>query len=720
IMLTSEDVLEPKDNNRSIDFAGYFDLAKAVGAEEPDNLADHELLTPLKETKERYPEIVKINQGGMKRIMSGHDAITGRKVAIARMLSYDTADDLELFLREARITACLEHPNIMPVYDISTDEDGLPFFTMKLLEGEDLQAILDQLKNDNTEYKEKYRLSYLLEIFLKICDAMAYAHNRGILHLDLKPQNIKTSDFGEVILCDWGLAQLLDDADPELVMKDGVAGPLADITRSMNTTIKGTPGYMSPEQASHDPKFKTDTTTDIYSLGALLYSFLTFEVPFEGKDNKEVIQKTLSGDIVPPSKRKNHLKVPHSLEAVTLKAMALNPQDRYGSVQELQTDVRNFVEGYATDAENAPFHKLVLLMFKRHAALAIISILLLLVIPIGSYLFTESLEANRKRLETVSQQKIENEIQQEKLSLNTASILIKNCEDLILKGMYSEALETINESLDLNPTSIHALELKATLLTGALRFKEAKETALTSSEYTNQYFISFHDNYIDEISENGLLNIESFLHLLSDLQNDIMLEEQGDFEKFKNRISKALFKQLTLDTFSKYDLDDRLKALEEMLAISNPQSDEIHLDIKHDKDHLILNIENDSEIKNLDTLSHLPITHLSLKNTGVKNLTPLQNCSLISLDLTSTKVHDLSPLKNQPLQTLNLTKTPVSDLSAVMQTPIRTLYLGSTPIAPLSQVNILPYLENLHIPKTLYDKSETETLESRVRTFFMY
>ncbi|MCM8534977.1 MAG: serine/threonine protein kinase [Lentisphaeraceae bacterium] len=712
--------MKPEHNNRPIDFAGYFDLAKAVGAEDPENLADHELLTPLKDSKERYPELIKINQGGMKRIMSGNDAITGRKVAIARMLSYDTADDLELFLREARITACLEHPNIMPVYDISTDEEGLPFFTMKLLEGEDLQAILDELKKDNPVYQEKYRLNYLLEIFLKICDAMAYAHNRGILHLDLKPQNIKTSDFGEVILCDWGLARLLDDADPELVMKDGVAGPLADITRSMNTTIKGTPGYMSPEQASHDPKSKTDTTTDIYSLGALLYSFLTFEVPFEGKDNKEVLSKTLSGEIVPPSKRKPQLKIPHSLEAVTLKAMALEPQNRYASVQELQTDVRNFVEGYATDAENAPFHKLLLLMFKRHAALAVISILLLLVIPIGSYLFTESLEANRKRLETVSQQKIQNEIQQEKLSLNTASILIKNCEELIHKGEYGDALETINKSLDLNPSSTKALEIKATLLTGALRFKEAKETALKSSEYTNQYFISLHDNYVNDISQSGLLNLESFLHLLSDLQNDLMLEEQGDFEKFKNRISKLLFKQLTLDTFSKYDLKSRLTTLEEMLAISNPQSDEIKLNIKHDKDRLELKIENDSEIKNLDTLSRLPITHLSLKKTGVKNLSPLRNCALLSLDLTSTKVHDLSPLKNQPLQTLNLSKTPVSDLSSIMQTPIRTLYLGSTQIAPLSQVNIFPYLEKLHIPKSLYDKSVIDTLESRIRVFFIY
>jgi hypothetical protein len=110
-------------NNREekIDFAGYFDLAKAAGQESPEKLQDHELLSPLKDQGPRYPNMEGINEGGMKQIHAGFDAITGREVAIARMRTCDSADDLELFLREGRITACLEHPNIMPVYDISLD-----------------------------------------------------------------------------------------------------------------------------------------------------------------------------------------------------------------------------------------------------------------------------------------------------------------------------------------------------------------------------------------------------------------------------------------------------------------------------------------------------------------------------------------------------------------------------------------------------------------------
>ena len=178
--LDKEADLEKKSRENSIDFAGYFDLAKAAGQEDPERLQDHELLSPLKDNDSRYPEFNQINEGGMKHIQAGTDSIIGREVAIARMRSCDNSDDLELFLREGRITACLEHPNIMPVYDIALDDDGLPFFTMKLIRGESLGKVLTKIPKDK-ECKEKYRLPVLLEMFMKICDAMAYAHSRGVL-----------------------------------------------------------------------------------------------------------------------------------------------------------------------------------------------------------------------------------------------------------------------------------------------------------------------------------------------------------------------------------------------------------------------------------------------------------------------------------------------------------------------------------------------------------
>ena len=391
-----------RENN--IDFAGYFDLAKAAGQENPENLQDHELLTPLKNTERRYPDYNQIDEGGMKQIEAGTDSIIGREVAIARMRSCNNSDDLELFLREGRITACLEHPNIMPVYDIALDDDGLPFFTMKLVSGDNLGTILRKIKK-NPEYTEKYRLSVLLEIFMKVCDAVAYAHSRGVLHLDLKPDNIQISDYGEVLVCDWGLAKLLDNADPELLVKDGVAGPLTDINRTVNGMVKGTPGYMAPEQAQPSANLKT-VKTDIYSLGAILYSILTLYRPVIGEDAKDVIRKTAIGDFVEPRYRAPERDVPFSLNAVVCKAMSTSPEDRYDSVEALQMEVRAYQEGFATEAENAPFHRLLLLLFKRHAGLTTLTSLAIVLLTLVTMTFLNhikhkeiEIEAQNLRLE---------------------------------------------------------------------------------------------------------------------------------------------------------------------------------------------------------------------------------------------------------------------------------------------------------------------------------
>jgi serine/threonine protein kinase len=653
----------------------------------------------------------------MKRILSGNDGIIGRQVAIARLLSCDTADDLELFLREARITACLEHPNIMPVYDIALDSEGLPFFTMKLMESEDLKLILLKLKNGVANYSTTYRRGYLVEMFLKVCDAIAYAHSRGVLHLDLKPDNIKTSDFGEVIVCDWGLARLMDDADHELIMKDGVAGPLADISRTMNGVIKGTPGYMAPEQATLGKNL--DVRTDIYSLGALLYSLLTYERSIDEKTTEEILSKTKNGDFLPPSQRAPQLKIPIRLEAVVMKAMATKPEERYQTVKELQDDVRHFVEGYATDAENAPFHKLVTLLFKRHLAWVLISLLTIIVIPVGSLIFLNHLEVNRLHLAEAKKQQLVETNKRLKLSTNTAEILYDRATALIEKLKYHEALDELKKSLKLNPTHPQALELKATILTGFLRFNKARETAKLINDYTNQYFISLADSYNVHFDANHQLTEDAFLRLLNEVQDAHLLEEQGDFEKFKNRISSLLFKQLTHTTFTHYPLKKRLNMLGEVLSISNPQSSISELEIITKGEFIeSLNLGGDSEISNLDALTNLPIKNLHIQNTGVETINFLKKYPLEKLDLSNTKVHDLSPLTHLALKELNLSGTPVTDLSPIMKSPIRKLALGSTRITPLDQVNILPYLEILVLSKKVYSSEDRSKLESRIKVIF--
>lgn len=711
--MASDDKRENK-----IDFAGYFDLAKAAGQENPEKLQDHELLSPLKENNSRYSDIAEFNKGGMKEIFSGHDSISGRTIAIAKMIDCNDSDDLELFLREARITACLEHPNIMPVYDISLDGKGLPFFTMKLIHGEDLGDILKRVREKSPDYTEKYRLASLLEIFMKICDAIAYAHSRGIIHLDLKPDNVKISGFGEVIVCDWGLSRLIDEADPELLMKDGVAGPLADINRTINGAVKGTPGYMAPEQAKAENDQKNHLT-DIYSLGAILYSILTLERPVTGKDTEEIIVNTAIGNFLPPQKRSPERKIPYSLEAVVMKAMSTDPKKRYESVEALQNEVRSYQEGFATEAENAPFHRLLILLFKRHSALSLLTSAAIVVITLTTYSFLERIEENKLRLEEARKKSQEEQQKREIVSEGAAEIMLQQSFQHVARKDYDKALQEVSKALELKPDFPEALELKTILLIGSLNFKEAKKTALIMKDYTNQYFIGIADKYSSILNNSGLLTPDDFLNFVSEIQDDRLLEEQGDYEKFKHRVSAYIENQLSSYAFQKYSIKDRISMLKDMLELTNPQSEEMKIKMVLSDDIIKeLSITDNPELTSAEALTSLPVQKLNLSNTGITSLGFTKNMPLQILNISDTTIHNLSPLEHLPLQELNMSRTPATDVSPIMKLPLKTIHLGSVKVSPLNLMNIFPYLENLYLPGGVYTDNELNLLNKNIKVNF--
>ena len=312
---------------------------------------------------EKYRAHHILGAGGMKVVIQSDDINACREVAMA--ISKDSSpESYERFLNEARITASLEHPNIVPVHEIGTSRTGAPYFTMKLVHGCTLEHILKKLKEGDPEYERKYRLRTLLEIFLKVCDGIAFAHSKGIIHLDLKPDNIQVGDYGEVLVLDWGLARKIDDEQPD---GDEVPEiPLLKATRmTMDGIVKGTPEYMAPEQAA-GRNSRRGRRTDIYSLGAILYSMLTLDKPFAGENTQEIIRNVLDGNIIPPhtfAAAGRH--IPQALEFVIYKAMERSPSRRYASVAALKADVVSYMNGYATVAEDAGFFTNVLLWLKR-------------------------------------------------------------------------------------------------------------------------------------------------------------------------------------------------------------------------------------------------------------------------------------------------------------------------------------------------------------------
>ena len=357
--------------------------------EEVDPAAESPLYSQLRSFQERYDQAEVIAVGGMKRILKVLDRHGNRHVAMARL--HEDASDLlfDPFIREARLTALLEHPNVISVHDVGVDKEGRPYFTMDLKVGDGLDVVVQKALAG-----EGYPLSERLDIFLKVCDAITYAHSRDVIHLDLKPANIQVGHYGEVLVCDWGLGKLIGGTDEidddELLNPDLLSG------MTMYGEVKGTPGYMAPEQIRGEDR---DKRTDIYALGALLYTVLTCRAPVDG-DSDAMQQAAVSGDIVPPTKRGSG--VPESLSAVVMKAMALEPSDRYASVRDLIADIRAFLGGFSPVAHKSGVGAEFLLFYRRHRISCNLALAFVAIVVVVTALFVDRLSAKRVQAETLA------------------------------------------------------------------------------------------------------------------------------------------------------------------------------------------------------------------------------------------------------------------------------------------------------------------------------
>jgi hypothetical protein len=299
---------------------------------------DHEV-TPQEVRREGIPTpshlriFAELGRGGMGRIHPATDRNLLRHVALKRL-------DKELarqafyrdgFIAEGQITGQLEHPNIVPVHELAVDASGVPYFTMKLVQGISLGR---WLHDPSRSLGSSERLHDGLEIITKVCDAIAYAHHRGVIHRDIKPDNIMVAGFGQVYLMDWGLARLTKTRPASGKMAQMEApGPV------------GTPGYMAPEQARGVPS-EMDERSDVFGLGALLYEIVSGKLPFgEEHDVDLILDRSRAGAVVPIDQAAAGLGVPRRLREIVARATAPAPGDRYPSVIELQRDIVAFLRG---------------------------------------------------------------------------------------------------------------------------------------------------------------------------------------------------------------------------------------------------------------------------------------------------------------------------------------------------------------------------------------
>ncbi|EMI46645.1 serine/threonine-protein kinase [Rhodopirellula sp. SWK7] len=617
------------------------------------------LYTSISNIKDRYQNPEPIGRGGMKEVFRVYDAKTVRHVALAKPLPKYSHDHFDAFLREAHLTGRLEHPCIINLFDMDVDSDGRPFFTMEFKQGRSLRAVLKELRNGRE--RDRFTLRKRLMLFMRVCEAIAYAHSQRILHLDIKPENIQIGEFGETQVCDWGLGVVMPSNEPlhdsEVLLDPDLYGPLFD-------TVKGTPTYMSPEQK--DRRARKTPQMDIYALGCVLCEIVTLDSI--------------------TAFRKSRPQTDSALVAMIEKATANVPAERYADVNCLQEDVSRFLAGYSASVEQSSVLREIGLFWRRHrdvCAVALGSVIILLLC--AAFFITQLRQKHRtavaaradaetawiradteRTLATLAQKSaVQAKIRAED-SL-AKYVVEKNKSEERLKAQVQSAVALSDNltSIPLIPQDTFAttVELSMRHIDAVLSNEPPPESRVWHKKFwlyfLKQDFTSathlldeekgiepdlagFAREYNEKVNTDGFLDTADFVQLINDLCHS---------SRFRAPLAE---KMLIYDLEYPRSTEDRVEIVRSWVLINNHKPDDLELNYDADTKSLRLRGNVRSLVRTLSSpwppgvrvnlLYTLNPKKLDVQGTKISDLTELSDLELIELDIRDTKVTDLSPL----------------------------------------------------------------------------
>ena len=348
-------------------------------------------------------------QGGLAQVSVALDEELHREVAFKQLLQHHAADPeyRARLVLEARITASLEHPGIVPVYGFGQYADGRPFYAMRFIRGDNLEQVIKRFHGPDGSGRDPRERALdfrrLLGRFIDVCNVVQYAHSRGVLHRDLKPSNVMIGKYGETLVVDWGIARTVDLPEAEGDSPEGTARFVAAsaYVSTLAGKVLGTPPYMSPEQAEGRLD-RLSPLTDVYGLGATLYCLLTGGAPFQAENVPALLDKIARGDFLRPRSVKP--QVPPALEDICLKAMASRPEDRYAGPAALADDIEHWLADEAVSAHRERVLARVGRWMRHHRTFARVGIAALVLVASVSIAAALVVNGYRRQAETAADQ----------------------------------------------------------------------------------------------------------------------------------------------------------------------------------------------------------------------------------------------------------------------------------------------------------------------------